>query len=170
MQRQRYPYKAAAVYADAAGAEAAVEALEASDLDDIKVFHLDSGTSDPDEAIEPETQSTRDRLVKETAAGGVAGTGAGAVAAGAAALVTPALFVSAPVVGPLIVLGYGAMIGGTVGAVHGLKLRENLLAGLVKDTLKAGYHVVLIHAPSEVVEHRVHEIIESTMAEDSFHT
>jgi hypothetical protein len=42
------------------------------------------------------------------------------------------------VVGPPIILGYGALIGSTAGAIRGLRLRENLLADLVKDALKAG--------------------------------
>jgi hypothetical protein len=163
MKREDYPYKVAAVYPDAATAEAAVRALKISDLSDIRILLLDSGASEADLAIEPEPRATRDTIVKETVTGGAAGAGA----TGAAALATPALFVSASVIGPLVVLGYGAMIGGTMGVIHGLRLRENLLAGLVKDTLKAGYHVVIVHAPSEETERRVRDIIQSTMAEQT---
>ncbi|MGB7930812.1 MAG: hypothetical protein WCH04_01070, partial [Gammaproteobacteria bacterium] len=79
-------------------------------------------------------------------------------------------FVSAPVVGPLMLLGYGAMIGGTVGALRGLKLSENMLTGLVKDALKEDYHVVVIHAASEEGQQRVQDVINTTMPEDTANT
>ena len=62
------------------------------------------------------------------------------------------------------------MIGGTVGAIHGLKLRENVLADVVKDTIKAGYHVIIVHAASEETERRVRDVIQSTMAEETAYT
>jgi hypothetical protein len=170
MKSQHYPYKVAAVYPDAAAAEAAVQTLKTSDLSGIRIFLLDSATAEVDLAIEPEPLAARDTVVEETVTGGAAGTAVGAVVTGAAALAAPALFVSAPVVGPLIVLGYGAMIGGTVGAIHGLKLRENVLADVVKDTIKGGYHVIIVHAASEDTERRVRDVIQSTMAEETAYT
>jgi hypothetical protein len=83
---------------------------------------------------------------------------------GAAALGTPALFVSAPVVGSLMVLGYGALFGGMVGAIRGLGLRENMLSGLVKDALKAGYHAIIIHAANKDAQRRVQDVISKTTA------
>lgn len=170
MKSERYPYKVAAVYPNNAATEAAVHALNLTDLGDIEVARLEPGSSEIDVAIEPERAETRDTVVKDTVAGGIAGTAAGAGLTGAAALGAPALFVSAPVVGPLIVLGYGAMIGGTVGAIRGLKLRENMLSGLVKDALKAGCHVIVVHAASEDAQRRVQDVVNTTMAEDTAYT
>lgn len=170
MKSEHYPHKVAAIYPDAAAAKAAVVALDADEADDIKVMQLAPDASDIDSTIEPETQATRDTVAKDTVAGVATGTAAGAVTAGVAAALTPALFVSAPLVGPLVVLGYGAMIGGTAGAIRGLKLRENMLSGLVKDTLKAGYHVVIVHAASEEAQQRVEAVIDTTVTEDTMST
>ena len=167
MNTEHYPYKVAAVYPDSAAAEAAVHDLNIANLGDVEVVQLEPGTNQADKAIEPEGEQTRDTVVNDIVTGSAVGTAAGAVVTGAAALGTPALFISAPVVGPLMLLGYGAMIGGTVGAIRGLKLRENMLSGLVKDALKEGYHVVIIHAASEQEQQRVQDVINTTMPEDT---
>jgi hypothetical protein len=163
MKSEHYRYKVAAVYPDAMTAEAAVQALKTNDLGETRIFRLDPGAGDVDLAIEPEPTAARDEVVKGTVTGGASGVAAAAVTAGAAALATPALFVSAPVVGPLVVLGYGAMIGGAAGAILGLSLPENMFADIVKDTLKAGYHVIIVHAAGKETRHRVHDVIGSTM-------
>jgi hypothetical protein len=111
MKSELYSHKIAAVYPDAATAEVATFRLHAAKLVDSRIVRLDPNAGDADLAIEPEIEETRDTLTKDVAKGGVAGTAAGAVVAGAASVLAPTLFISAPVVGPLIVLGYGAMIG-----------------------------------------------------------
>jgi hypothetical protein len=166
---EQYPYKVAAIYADAASADAAVSMLEDSGLGDARTIRLRPGQSGVDSAIEPESAGTRDTLTKDTLTGGIAGAGAGTLVAGAVTALTPALFVSAPVVAPLVILGYGSLIGGTAGAVHGVRLRELALAGLVKDALKAGYHVVLVHSGSEQIRDRAQAVIGETMAENIAH-
>ena len=167
---ERYPHKVAAVYPDAATSESALLALDNAGLESVVVVRLDPGAGDIDVAIEPEREQTRNAVARDTVAGGAAGTAAGAVAAGAASVVAPTLFVSAPVVGPLIVLGYGAMIGGMAGAIRGLKLRENVLAGLVKDALQAGCHVVIVHAANEAAQQQVQAVIAETLTEETAHT
>ncbi|MGD2055721.1 MAG: hypothetical protein PVJ15_02865 [Gammaproteobacteria bacterium] len=171
-RRERYPHKVAAVYPDAATTESALLALGTAGLKNVVTIHLepDMDTGDVDLAIEPEREQTRNAVARDTIAGGAAGTVAGAVAAGAASVVAPTLFVSAPVVGSLIVLGYGAMIGGMTGAIRGLKLRENVLAGLVKDALRAGCHVVIVHAAKEAAWEQIQAVIEATMTEETAHT
>lgn len=170
MNSERYPYKIAAVYPDNAAAEAAVHDLNITGLGDVEVVRLEPGTNQADLAIEPEREQTRNTVVNDTVTGSVVGTAAGALLTGATALGAPALFVSAPVVGPLVMIGYGGMIGGTVGAIRGLKLHENMLSGLVKDALKEGYHVVIIHAATEEGQQRVQDVINTTMPEDTAHT
>ena len=170
MISETYPYKVAAVYPDEVSTEAAIHALSSSELGDVEIVRLAPGTGEVDLAIEPEPEETRNTVVQDTVTGSLAGTAAGAVLTGAASLGTPALFVSAPIVGPLMVLGYGAMIGGTVGAIRGLKLRENMLFSLVKDSLKAGYHVIIVPAANEEAQLRVQDVISNTMAEETVST
>jgi hypothetical protein len=139
-------------------------------LEGVRVTHLAPGTAGVDLAIEPEIEETRDTLIEKTLTGGAVGTATGAAVVGSAAIIAPALFVSAPVVGPLIVLGYGAMIGSTAGAIRGLRVRETLLAGLVKDALKAGFHVILAHTENPQAQHQAQTVIDGTLADETAHT
>ena len=165
MKTELYPHKIAAVYPDGATAEEALQALDAAGLDNIEVTSLEPGEAGVSHAIEPETDETANRIVLDTVYGSAAGGAAGAVTAGAIAAVLPSLFVSAPVVAPLILLGYGATIGGTAGAILGLKPRETFLAGLVKDALKSGFHVVIVHAANNEARQRAETLIGRTMTE-----
>lgn len=166
MRTELYPHKIAAVYPHGGAAEAAVMELNTANLDNVQVVLLAPGAGEAELAIEPDPTATRDTVTRDAVTGAAAGTLAGAAAAGAAAVVAPTLFVSAPVVGSLIVLGYGAVIGGTAGAIHGLRLREGVLAGLVKDALKAGYYVVLVHAADDEAQRRAREIVDETVTEN----
>jgi hypothetical protein len=140
MTSEHYPCEVAAVYPDGRTAAAAVDALNASTLDDIRVIELT-----PD---------------------------ATAIAAttGLAAATSPVLFVSAPVVGSMIVLGYGAVIGRTSGAIRGLRLSRDLLAGLVKDVLKAGYYVVILHAANNRAQRHAEAVINATLPVQTAYT
>ncbi|MCO6411425.1 MAG: hypothetical protein J5I92_01650 [Thiogranum sp.] len=139
----------AAVYPDAAAARAAVAALDVSAADAIEVLQLvpDSSTGLTDATGQ---QKVRDALLGDPDNGAAA-----------------TLFVSAPVVGPLIVLGYGAEIAGVAGAVRGLQLHRDLLAALVKDALTAGYYAVIVHAEREDAQRRARDVINASMAEDA---
>ena len=140
MTSEHYPYEVAAVYPDGRTAAAAVDALNASTLDDIRVIELT-----PDAT-------------------------AGAATTGLAAATSPVLFVSAPVVGSMIVLGYGAVIGRTSGAIRGLRLSRDLLAGLVKDVLKAGYYVVVLHAANNRAQRHAEAVINATLPVQTAYT
>jgi hypothetical protein len=175
MQSENYPHTVTAIYQDAEKAEAAVAVLELNglhDTDHIKVARLtpDAGDDEINCAIEPEVKATRDTVIKDTVAGAATGTAAGAVTAAAAAALSPTLFVSTPLMGPLLALGYGAMIGGTVGGLRGMKLRKDSLLGLTKDSLTAGYHVVIVHTDSEEAQQRVEKLIDTTLAEETAST
>ena len=170
MKKDTYPHKVAAIYPGIVEAEAAAMALVDSNIDGIDIVQLAPGAEDIGLAIDQETEATRDTLTRDAAVGTAAGTAAGAATAGAIALAASSLFISAPVVAPLMVLGYGALIGGTVGALRGLKLREGELAGLVKDALDAGYYALIVHAENGKSRDRAQEVIDLTLADKTVHT
>jgi hypothetical protein len=160
----------AAIYPDLEETEATVMALVDSNIDDIDIVQLAPGAKDSGLAIEQETEAIRDTVTRDAGIGSVAGTAAGAAAGGTTALVASSLFISAPIVGPLVMLGYGTLIGGIVGAIRGLRIREGQLAGLVNDALDAGYYAVVVHAVNEQGRDRAQEIINLSMAEQTVHT
>lgn len=165
MKPEHFPHKLAAVYPDAQSAEAAMNAVTAAVTGDVRVIRIDPHSDNVDSAIEPEADAVRATVAREAVIGGVAGSAAGAATAGLAAAVVPALFISAPVVASLIVLGYGAVIGTTIGAVHGLRLHDNLFADLVKDALKAGYYVLVLNAANESARRQAENVLDATLPE-----
>lgn len=144
MTIEHYPYEIAAIYPDGTAAAAAVAALDAAALDDVRVVELLPGATGVDQAKVPESVLTRETV-------------------GRAAVKSPVLFVSAQVVGSLIVLGYGAVIGRTAGAIRGPRLHRELFAGLVKDALKAGYYVVSLHAANNRAQQHAEAVINATL-------
>ena len=167
MQHAHYPHKIMAVYPDAATAAEAVASVKGSRPGDIEVQQLSPGDSDIDLAIEPEPEAARDTTARDTLAGGTAGALAGGAASGASAIIAPSLFMAAPVAGPLIVMGYGAMLGSFAGAIRGVRPQEGELAALAKDALKAGNHVVLIHAADDTARQKVEGVINATLPEET---
>lgn len=170
MKKESHPYKVAAIYQEIEESDATVMALVDSEIEDIDIVQLAPGATDTGLAIENETEATRDTVTRDAGIGTAAGTAAGAAAAGTTALVASSLFISAPIVGPLMVLGYGALIGGIVGAIRGLRIREGELAGLVNDALDAGYYAVVVHATNKQGRDRAQDVINLSMAEKSAHT
>lgn len=170
MKKESHPHKVAAIYQTIVEAEAAAMALVDSKIDGIDIVQLAPGAEDIGMAIAQDAEATRDTITKDAAVGTAAGTATGAVTAGTIALVSASLFISAPVVAPLMVLGYGSLIGGIVGALRGMNLHEGQLAGLVKDALDAGYYAVIVHAVDEKSSERAQEVINLTLADETAHT
>ena len=144
MTNEHLPYKVAAVFPDERTAAATVEALNAATLDGVRVLELTPDTSGVDQAVGP--------------------------AAGEPAVTSPALYVSAPVVGSLVVLGYGALINGAAGTIRGLRLRESLLADLLKDALRAGCFVVLLLAANSEARRHAEAVISATLSDQAIYT
>lgn len=166
METEHYPHKIAAIYPDAASAEAAHRALQNAGLGEAVVIHLLPGSREVEQAIEPEQAGTRDHLIKDMLEGSGIGTVIGAAGAGVIAVALPSLFVSVPVVGPLMVAGYGAAIGLTAGAAKGLKVKEGLLAGVVEDAINGGFHALIVHSTDDDTHARAEAVIETTLAQD----
>lgn len=165
MNTEHYPHKIAAIYLDESSTLAAKSSLEQANIGDIRVRRLDSKVLDPETGIEPEQEETRNRFIQDILVGGAIGTAAGTIGAGATAMLLPSLFVSAPVVAPLVVIGYGATLGSGVGAIKSMKVREDMLAGLVEDALKENFHVLVVHAPDTETRKQAETVIEASMAE-----
>ena len=165
METEHYPHKVAAVYASAAAAEAAQRELLEARLGDIVIREVGPNTLDADARIEPEQKQTRNSFIKDILAGGALGAAVGAAGAGASAALLPTLFVAAPVLGPLMVVGYAATLGGGAGAVKAFKIKEGVLAGVVEDAAKDGLYSLIVHAPDAETQAHVEEVIQRTLAE-----
>ncbi|MGD8618660.1 MAG: hypothetical protein PVH54_05665 [Gammaproteobacteria bacterium] len=166
MQTEHFPHKVAAVYHDGAAAETAVMALEAANPEQVSIVRLAPG----DAAVYPRTEPGAGGALSRETVVSAAETAAAAVEGNADTPATAALFVSVPVVGPLVVLGYGAIIGSTSGAIRGLRISETMLARLVRDVLDAGYYCIVVHAASGEAQRRTRAVIDATVTEEMAHS
>jgi len=154
MVSEQDPLQVAAVYPDEQTATAAVSALDAAALDDVRVVRIAPDTNDIEQAIEQETGAAHDPVTRETMPGEAAETDSAS---------KPALFASAPAAASLIVLGYGSVIGATAGVVQGRRLCRNILAGLVKNAVKAGCHVVMLNVFTNEARQQAEAVIRATL-------
>jgi len=114
-----------------------------------------------------EGQADSDDVLKDLLRDGAIGTAVGTVAAGGASIALAAanitLFIANPVLGALYLLGWGASLGGLIGAVVGSERDKGDVATLIKDALAAGQYVVVVHARTEAQTTRAQQHISGAM-------
>ena len=108
-------------------------------------------------ALQQHTKS--DNVLNDVIVDGAVGTvvGAGAFGLGHLALVWAniSLFVASPLLGPLIMLGWGASVGGLFGAIAGATVvseedgKDKSFIHLVEDAISRGYVVLVAHTMTE---------------------
>lgn len=88
-------------------------------------------------------------LLRDGAIGTAVGTAAGAGVSIAMAAANLTLFIANPVLGALYLLGWGASLGGLVGAVVGAERSKGDVSSLITDALASGQVVLVVHARTE---------------------
>lgn len=161
METEQYPLTLAAIYPDSDSTEVAKYSLRYAGLGDVRFVHLHAG-SPYVKAAEPAPTGNRNHFVRDVVIGSVIGSAVGA--AGALADL-PGLFVSAPVIAPLLAAGYGATLGATAGAVKGLRIKQDLLAGMLQDVVRKGFHVLIVQTPDDATYARTERAVAATLVE-----
>lgn len=111
-----------------------------------------------------------DDVLNEVLVDGAVGTGVGALAGvgaavGLAALATGpvTLLVAAPVLGALAMVGWGASLGGLLGAMVGAEGKKGEVSDLIKDALANGHVVLVAHTQSEAQTGLVKRLISESI-------
>ena len=114
----------------------------------------------------PDSDEVLSDLLRDGAIGTAVGSavGAGATIALAAANIT--LFITNPVFGALYLLGWGASLGGLVGAVVGAERHQGDVSSLIKDALACSQFVLVVHAKTEPETSQAQRIFGKFMASD----
>lgn len=166
---ERYTYKLAGIYANRMAAEQALQHVLAAGLDREQVRCAWPNDQYIERKIEPETIATRNHMVRNTIAGTVVGAIAGVLATAAIAVLAPQLFENAPIWGPLMVTGYGAVVGLIVGAFSGLRMREGRLAAAIVDEVNRGGYAVIVQARDSREAHRAERLLEERAGKKILH-
>jgi len=162
---RQYPHKLAGIFPDSTSLAQAEKLFVEAGFSREQVNRIQTGEAlrEQEQKIESESSGVRNEFIRDISVGtGVGGVG-GAIGAAGIGLGLPALYVSAPVVAPLMVIGYAATIGGLAGAVRGLHVKEDVLTSMVEDALHNDYPVLMVHTGDKRETEMAHELMQSTM-------
>jgi len=135
--------------------------------DRLQIFDADSGP----EVTEPKGESNEvlTNVLVDGAVGTAVGTGVGVLTGLALEAASVTLLIASPLVAPLVILGWGASLGGIVGAAAGaqkdVKHKEGWLSDLVHDAIANNQVVLVAQALSEEETEAAREVIESAVGE-----
>ena len=162
---KNHAHRIVGFYDTLAQAEATRERLLGHGLpaERLKILRPGQGAAGPDGVAD--SDDVLKELVRDGAIGTAAGTVAGAAGSLALAAANISLFLASPVLGTLVMLGWGASLGGLVGAAVGAQTRTGDTADLVKDSLASGHVVLVVHTDSEAQTVRARQVVADSMAE-----
>jgi len=158
-----YLHHVAGFFAQRAEAEAVFAKLLAEGLphEQLKLFSADAP------AAAPGSQATSNEVLKDVvvdgAIGTAVGTGVGALAELALVAANVSLFVASPLIAPLAMLGWGAGLGGFVGAALGAGNRKGEFSALVGDAISSGQVVLVAETRTAPETASAREIIEASV-------
>lgn len=123
--------------------------------------------ADPAHARETESNEVLKDVIVDGAIGTAVGTGLGALGTVALAVANVSLFIASPLLAPLTMLGWGASLGGLVGAAAGASAnaqrKEGWLSDLIRDALASGQVVLVAQTRSEAETALAREVIEAAV-------
>jgi hypothetical protein len=160
-----YLHRILGLYAARAEAESVFEQLVRRGIPPEKITILEPGRGDGNEEAKADSDDVLKELLREGAIGAAVGTLAGAAGTIALAAANITLFIASPVLGALYLLGWGASLGGFVGAVAGSQRIKGDVSDLVRDALRSGHVVLVAHTATEEQTTRAQQIIGKSMSE-----
>lgn len=129
----------------------------------VKMFDKQPSTT-THESKESSNEVLKDVLVDGTI-GTVVGTGVGALIEVALVAANVTLFIASPLLAPLVLLGWGATIGGVVGASIGAAENTKPLSALVHDAIENGQIVVVAETRTPEETAIAQEIIKGSIGD-----
>ncbi len=123
--------------------------LLAENIPASRIHVLNKTTPHPPHRVKEDSHNVMKDMVVDGAIGTVVGTGVGALAQIALVSANVSLFVASPLIAPLAMLGWGAGLGGFLGAAVGAAKKPKPFADLVKDAIENDQYVVVVETISE---------------------
>lgn len=145
---EKYNHKVAAVFSTEAEALKAREQMLAAGYTAEQLSVVTPTGADSDSKIEPEGDEVGKSVAKDAAIGSVIGGAAGAVGTAVLAAASVPLMVS-PIIATGFMIGWGASVGGFIGAGAGVGMDEDQFAGMIKDAAQNQRWVLVIQTRDE---------------------
>jgi hypothetical protein len=137
----------------------------------LQIFETDSAASAP--VPKADSNAVLKDVVVDGAIGTAVGTGIGALAEVALVAANVSLFIASPLLAPLVMLGWGASIGGLLGATAGAVTspapeagsKEGWLSALVRDAIASGQIVLVADARTEQETATARDVIQASVGD-----
>lgn len=146
-------------------ADKAYRELLARGLPQEQLKLLAADSLDTDKPPEAESRGVLKDVLVDGAIGTAIGTGLGAVGQLALVAANVSLFVASPLLAPLAMLGWGAALGGIVGAAAGAEKADGKLSELVHDAVASGQSVLVVETRSQQETDVAREVIQAAVGE-----
>lgn len=130
-------------------ARAVNQQLLAANIPLARIHLLNQTTNEPFHPVKEDSNGVLKDMVVDGTIGAVVGTGIGALAQAAFVAANVTLFVASPLIAPLAMLGWGAGLGGFLGAAVGAAKKDQSFAELVRDAIAHNQHVVIVETVTE---------------------
>ena len=145
---ENYRHYVSGFFAHRDQAEEAISELVVAGLPLTRIHLFDKDSMPATHASTESSDLVLKDILVDGAIGTVVGTGVGALLTAAMVAANVTLFVASPLIGPLAMLGWGASIGGLVGASVGAAEKSKPLSQLVHDAITSGGFVVVAETHS----------------------
>lgn len=145
---ENYHHYVSGFFAHRGEAEKVVSEIVAIGVPLVRIHLFDKDSMPPTHTATESSDVVLKDIVVDGAIGTVVGTGVGALLTVAMVAANVTLFVASPLIGPLVMLGWGASIGGVVGASLGAAEKVKPLSELVHDAIMSGSLVVVVETLS----------------------
>ncbi|MBR0565516.1 hypothetical protein J5J83_05210 [Azoarcus sp. L1K30] len=129
--------------------------------DRVHVFEKDS--SRLDEPSKPQSGDVLADVAVDGAIGATVGAGVGAIGQFVLTAANVSLFVASPLIAPLAMLGWGATLGGLIGAAAGAQKDSEKFSALARDAVASGQVVLLADTRSAAETIFAEETIEAAV-------
>lgn len=140
---ENYRHYVSGFFAHRDQAEKAVSDLVVAGLPLTRVHLFDKDSMPPAHTASEGSDTVLKDIVVDGAIGTAVGTGIGALLTVGMVAANVTLFVASPIIGPLVMLGWGASLGGLVGASVGAAQKARPLSDMVHDAVTSGGLVVV---------------------------
>jgi len=132
----------------------------------IHIFSADANSSSP--APEGKSDAALKDILVDGTIGSVVGTGIGVLGSIALTSASVTLFIASPLVAPLVLIGWGASLGGFIGASIGASAatsedKEGWLSDLIGDAIASGQVVLVLETLNEQETITAGEIIKDSV-------
>ncbi len=164
----RYTHKVAGLYITSDTANLAYENILKAGFKPEQVRLIEPHDPHASAKIEPEGAEVGRFTVHGIEVGIAIGMFSGVLLVVALKNLAGALFASAPLWGPALIIIYSTMLGAVAGGIAVLRPRENLLAGRILDRIKGRHYAVLVHTKNKQELSRAHDLIRSTAPESEY--